>query len=84
PVNNPSTEQYFAKRRGVRTGLHSIMRSEVFNFVDGNRTYYDIYRAVKAESLANGKFFYGTVTYEDVAKLLDANVSSGALSIKKR
>ncbi|NNE67458.1 MAG: M28 family peptidase [Pyrinomonadaceae bacterium] len=83
PVNNPSTEQYFAKRRGVRTGLHSIMRSEVFNFVDGNRTYYDIYRAVKAESLANGKFFYGTVAYEDVAKLLDANVGSGALSIKK-
>ena len=82
PVNVESSEEYFSKRTGVRTDLHGIMRSEVFNFVDGKRSYYDIYKAVKAESLAVGKFFYGTVTLEDVVKLLDANVKSGALILK--
>ena len=82
PSNIESSDEYFSKRTGVRTNLHGIMRSEVFNFVDGERSYYDIYKAVKAESLAVGKFFYGTVTLEDVVKLLDANVKSGALKLK--
>ena len=82
PVNITSSEEYFSKRRRVQTGLHSIMRSETFNFVDGKRSYFDIYKAVKAESLAAGKFFYGTVTLSDVVKLLDANVKSGALKLK--
>lgn len=82
PVNNSSTEEYFSKRTRVRTGMHSIMASETMNFVDGKRSYLDIYLAVKAEAVSVGKFFYGTVTYEDVAKILDANVESGALSLK--
>jgi hypothetical protein len=56
----------------------------VMNFVDGKRSYYDIYKAVKAESMAAGKFFYGTVTLEDVVKVLDANVESGALTLKQK
>lgn len=82
PSNVASTADYFSKRTRVRTNLHPIMASEVMNFVDGKRTYYDIYRSVKAEALSAGKFFYGTVTYEDVEKILDANVKSGALVIK--
>ena len=82
PMYNSSTEDYFAKRTRVRTGMHSIMASETLNFVDGKRSYLGIYLAVKAESLSAGKFFYGTVTYEDVEKLLDANVKSGALILK--
>ena len=82
PVNIESSEEYFSKRRRVRTGLHSIMRAETFNFVDGKRSYYDIYKAVKAESIAAGRFFYGTVKLEDVVRLLDANVQSGALKLK--
>jgi hypothetical protein len=82
PVNVASTEEYFAKRRNVPGGLHSLMRSETMNFVDGRRSYYDIYKAVKAEALAAGKFFYGTVTLDDVVKTLDANVASGALTLR--
>jgi len=82
PVNVESSEEYFSKRKRIRTGLHSIMSSETFNFVDGKRSYFDIYKAVKAESLAAGKFFYGTVQLSDVVKLLDANVKSGALKLK--
>ncbi|MEZ5347258.1 MAG: M28 family peptidase [Pyrinomonadaceae bacterium] len=82
PVNTENSEEYFSKRTNVRTNLHGIMRSEVFNFVDGERSYYDIYKAVRAESLSVGKFFYGTVTLDDVVRLLDANVQSGALKLK--
>jgi Zn-dependent M28 family amino/carboxypeptidase len=82
PSNVPSLDEYLSKRRNVPSGLHGIMRSEVMNFVDGKRSYYDIYKAVKAESMAAGKFFYGTVTLEDVVKVLDANVESGALTLK--
>lgn len=82
PGNIASLDEYFSKRRGVPTGLHPVMRSEVFNFVDGKRSYLDIYRAVRAEAIAAGKFLYGEVTLEDVVKLLDANVESGALRLK--
>ena len=58
------------------------MASETLNFVDGKRSFYDIYKAVRAEQLAAGKFFYGTVNFEDVAKILDANVKSGALKLR--
>lgn len=57
------------------------MRMEVFNFVDGKRSYYDIYKAVLAEILAAGNWYYGTITLDEVEKLLDANVASGALSL---
>ncbi|MDQ4123832.1 MAG: M28 family peptidase [Acidobacteriota bacterium] len=82
PSNIVSLDGYFKKRTGTQTGLHSLMRSETMNFVDGKRSYFDIYKAVKAESLAAGKFFYGTVTLEDVVKHLDANVKSGALTLR--
>lgn len=84
PKNNPILDDYFGKRKGV-PGLiiHSTMRMEVFNFVDGKRSYYDIYKAVLAESLSAGTWYYGIVRLEDVVKLLDANVESGALTLVK-
>jgi hypothetical protein len=82
PSNIASMDEYFEKRANVPSGMHSLMRGETMSFVDGKRSYYDIYKAVKAESLAAGKFFYGTVTLEDVVKTLDANVKSGALKLK--
>jgi hypothetical protein len=82
PANIASTDEYFTKRTNVPTAMHSLMRGETMSFVDGRRSYYDIYKAVKAEALAAGKFFYGTVTLEDVVKTLDANVKSGALTLK--
>ncbi len=58
------------------------MRTEVFNFVDGRRSYYDIYKAVYAEAAAAGEWYYGTVALEDVVRLLDAGVEAGALTVK--
>ncbi|QQS42042.1 MAG: M28 family peptidase [Acidobacteriota bacterium] len=81
PENAVSLEEYFSKRRNVPTSLHPVMRSEVFNFVDGKRSYLDIYHAVRAEAGAAGRFLYGEVKLDDVVKLLDANVESGALKL---
>ncbi len=82
PVNITSLDEYFTKRTRVQTNLHSLMYGETMSFVDGKRSYYDIFKAVRAEQLSAGKFFYGTVTFEDVVKVLDANVASGALKLR--
>ena len=84
PVNAAPLETYFANRGKVaaQTGLHPLMRDETFNFVDGKRSYYDIYKAVYAESQAGGVWYYGTVTLADVVRLLDAAVAARAVSLK--
>jgi len=82
PSNIASMDEYFKKRTNVPSGMHQLMRGETMSFVDGKRSYFDIYKAVKAEALAAGKFYYGTVTLADVVKHLDANVKSGALTLR--
>ncbi len=84
PANSGTIKEYFDNRGKTRFGgnLHSLMRDEVYNFVDGKRTYYDIYKAVRAEQLAGGSWYYGTVTLKDVASLLDAAVEAKALVLK--
>ncbi len=82
--NHAVLDTYFEKRSGYVAGinLHPTMRTELLNFVDGKRSYYDIYLALKAESLAAGSWYYGTVTLDDVVKVLDANVEKGAMLLK--
>jgi hypothetical protein len=86
PVNVASLEEYFANRGkvpGAAGGhLHGLIRSEVYNFVDGRRSYYDIYKAVYAEAAAGGSWYYGTVALEDVVRMLDAAVAAKALTLK--
>ncbi|HYE16615.1 MAG TPA: M28 family peptidase, partial [Pyrinomonadaceae bacterium] len=86
PANAPTLEAYFANRDKVpneaRGKLHGLMRDEVFNFVDGKRSYYEIYKAVYAEAMAAGTWYYGTVTLEDVTALLDAAVAAQALTLR--
>jgi len=84
PSNNPSLKDYFDKRSSFVAGtqLHPTMRAELFNFVNGKRSYYDIYKALRAEALAAGSWYYGIVNLEDVVKVLDANVESGAITLK--
>ncbi|HVF28355.1 MAG TPA: hypothetical protein VM943_08960, partial [Pyrinomonadaceae bacterium] len=84
PANAANLDAYFTNRQKVRvrTNLHGLMRDEVFNFVDGKRSYYDIYKAVHAESLAAGSWYYGTVTLKDVDNVLDAAVETKALMLK--
>ena len=85
PANALSLKTYFENRGKINFNghLHSLMRDEVFNFVDGTRSYYDIYRAVRSEQLAAGSWYYGTVTIQDVVGLLDAAVDAGALLLPK-
>jgi hypothetical protein len=84
PANVASLADYFDRRNNVDFdgGLHTLMFTEVFNFVDGRRSYYDIYKAVYAESQAAGSWYYGTVTLKDVVALLDAGVKAKALTLK--
>ncbi|MDH4091818.1 MAG: M28 family metallopeptidase [Cyclobacteriaceae bacterium] len=84
PSNSNVLDTYFGKRKTALPGstLHPTMAPEVLNFVDGKRSYYDIYKAVKAESLAAGSWYYGTVLLDDVVRLLDANVEAGALVLE--
>jgi len=86
PANVAPLDTYLTNRQKVPFAaggqLHGLMRTEVYNFVDGRRSYYDIYKAVYAESAAAGSWYYGTVTLEDVVRLLDAAVAAGALTLK--
>lgn len=86
PANAATLAAYFTNRARVPADahgrLHGLMRDEVFNFVDGRRSYYDIYKAVYAEAAAAGSWYYGTVTLEDVVRLLDAAVEAKALTLK--
>ncbi len=84
PANAATLEEYFANRAKARFdgNLHGLMREEVYNFVDGKRSYYDIYKAVRAEALAGGAWYYGTVSLKDVVGMLDAAVAAKALVAK--
>jgi hypothetical protein len=77
----------FLDRRGKikrpRT-LHSLMVYETLNFVDGTRTYFDIYRAVTAEADAAGGWYYGAVSFEDVAEVLESAVEAGIMTVRTR
>jgi len=58
PSNVASLDEYFTNRNKVpfTAGgrLHGLIRAEVWNFVDGRRSYYDIYQAVHAAAAAGG------------------------------
>jgi hypothetical protein len=84
PRNIESLKDYFDRRNQVsfRSSLHGLMQAEVYNFVDGERSYLDIYKAVYAEAAAAGSWYYGTVTLNDVVGLLDGAVASKALTLK--
>jgi hypothetical protein len=84
PANAATLEEYFANRAKARFdgNLHGLMREEVYNFVDGKRSYYDIYKAVRAEAMAGGAWYYGTVSFKDVMGMLDAAVGAKALVVK--
>jgi Zn-dependent M28 family amino/carboxypeptidase len=84
PANAATLEEYFANRAKARFdgNLHGLMREEVYNFVDGKRSYYDIYKAVRAEAMAGGAWYYGTVSLKDVVGMLDAAVAAKALVLQ--
>jgi hypothetical protein len=64
-------------------GLHAMMRFEVYNFADGRRNALDVYRAVAAEALSAGEWYYGTVAPADVLEALERGVKAGAFSLRQ-
>ncbi len=63
------------------TGLHGLMKFEALNYVDGRRSILDIYKAVRAESLSAGEWYYGTVKLEDIEALFKAAEKEKAVEI---
>jgi hypothetical protein len=84
PVNVGTLDEYFGRRGwGVDfPGLHPIMAKECYCFVDGKRSCLDIFRAVQAEALSAGEFYYGKVTPEAVRGLFDDAVRKGVLKFR--
>ena len=84
PVNIDSLDEYFRKRglTMARPGLHPIMVRECYCFVDGKRSFLDIYRAVHAEALSAGEFYYGQVSLDEVRGLLEDAVKKGVLKLR--
>lgn len=84
PALVDDTQAYLDKRPALvrPAGLHPLMAFEVLNFVDGRRSYTDIYHAVSAEADAAGEWYYGTVTIEDVTAYLDSAVKAGVVTVK--
>lgn len=78
-----STQGYLDKRSKLQRPrtLHPLMAFEVLNFVDGTRTFGDIQRAVAAEADSAGTWYYGNVSYDDVAAYLESGEQAGILTI---
>ena len=83
PALVDSTQGYLDKRSKLQRPrtLHPLMAYEVLNFVDGRRSYADIHRAVAAEADAAGAWYYGVVSYDDVAAYLDSGEKAGVLTV---
>jgi hypothetical protein len=77
------TQAYLDKRSALvrPAGLHPLMAFEALNFIDGRRSYTDIYHAVAAEADAAGEWYYGTVTIDDVTAYLDSAAKAGIVTV---
>jgi hypothetical protein len=61
--------------------LHPLMQEEALNYMDGKRSILDIYRAVRAESLSGGEWYYGKVSLADIEELFNAAASAKAIEL---
>jgi hypothetical protein len=75
--------EYFRNAQEIEgpKGLHGLMQWEALNFVDGKRSILDIYRAVRAESLSVGEWYYGIVKLEDIESLFTEAEKKKAVEI---
>ncbi|MFQ5740179.1 MAG: M28 family peptidase [Acidobacteriota bacterium] len=74
-------EEFLAKRSEIEavSGLHSLMAFEILNFVDGERSGLEVFRAVAAEARRAGLHYYGEVSPEAVRDYLNHVKSAGLL-----
>jgi len=83
PQNLGSTGEYLRHKEEIDEpkSLHGLMAWEALNFVDGKRSILDIYRAVRAQSLSAGEWYYGKVRLEDIETLFNAAEKEKAVEI---
>ncbi len=83
PKNVGTIGDYLRHKENIEApkGLHSLMKFEALNYVDGKRSILDIYRAVRAESLSAGEWYYGTVRLEDIEELFKTAEKEKAVEI---
>jgi Zn-dependent M28 family amino/carboxypeptidase len=83
PSLSVSIQEFLEKRSQLKKPptLHSLMAYEAINFVDGENSYLDIYRAVAAEADAAGEWYYGTVAPEDIVSYLDSAKAAGIITV---
>lgn len=79
-----SVKDYRDKQEKVKKveGLHGVMKYEALSFADGTRTVWEIYEAVRAESLAAGEWYYGKVTPVMIEQLFNHAAEAGIVSWK--
>jgi hypothetical protein len=83
PHNLGTIGEYLRHNQEIETpkGLHALMKFEALNYVDGKRSILDIYRAVRAESLSAGEWYYGSVKLEDIDELFKRAEKEKAVEI---
>lgn len=83
PTRIASTVEYLDKRDAMKPipGLHGLMSYEALNLADGARSIRDIYRILRAQSLAAGEWYYGKVTPEVVEQLFENARAAGIVTL---
>ncbi len=83
PRRIESLADYLKNRREMKSvpDLHALMAYEALNFADGRRTMWDVYEAVRAESLAAGEWYYGKVTPEMIQQYFENAAAAGIVTI---
>src|SRR2546426_1800274 len=86
PKNAGTLGEYLRHKEEIEgpKGLHPLMEFEALNYVDGRRSILDIFRAVRAESLSAGEWYYGTVELQDIEELFNAAEKAKAVEITSR
>lgn len=84
PTRTASALDYRKKEKDLKRpkGLHALMAFEALNFIDGKRSVWDIYAACRAESLAGGEWYYGTVTPDGINEYLDNAAKLGLITMQ--
>src|SRR5437870_2420079 len=83
PKNAGTLGEYLRHKQEIEgpKGLHPLMQFEALNYVDGRRSILDIFRAVRAESLSAGEWYYGTVQLQGIEELFNAAEKAKAVEI---
>src|SRR5439155_12703815 len=86
PKNAGTLGEYLQHKQEIEgpKSLHPLMQFEALNYVDGRRSILDIYRAVRAESLSAGEWYYGTVELQDIEQLFNAAEKAKAVEIASK